>query len=254
MIATGTIQLLKDHHYTPSIGLQYLREAVAEFHAQVIGEPVDPTNVGITPGAQSGVFAAAQCVLDPGDEVIGFDPIYVTYIDALEARGARVIILPAFPEDGFLPDPDRIRSAVSPKTKAIMLNTPNNPTGVVYPRTTLEAPASICVEHDLWLISDEVYCTMCYETPHLSPRLLADMAERTIGVYSLSKSHAMTGFRMGWMVGSEAVIRAAGDFKGSMMFGSSPFTHDAAYEALTSAGDGIEAVRDRYRHRRDLLL
>ncbi|MBM85512.1 MAG: arginine--pyruvate aminotransferase AruH [Rhodospirillaceae bacterium] len=242
-----------NHHYTPSIGFQYLREAVAEFHARVIGEVVGPANVAITPGAQSGVFAAAQCLLDPGDEVLGFDPMYVTYMDALEARGARVIILPLFAEDGFLPDPDRIRAAVSSRTKAIMLNTPNNPTGVVYPRETLEALASICVEHDLWLISDEVYCTMCFDTPHLSPRLLEDMAERTIGVYSLSKSHAMTGFRMGWMVGSEPVIQAAGDVMGSMMFGTAPFIQDAANAALTSAVDVVDMVRDRYRQRRDLI-
>ena len=122
-----------------------------------------------------------------------------------------------------------------------------------YPRETLEGLAEICREHDLWMISDEVYCTMCYEQPHLSPRLLDGMAERTISVYSLSKSHAMTGFRMGWMVASEAVINAADDVMSSMMFGTAPFIQDAALTALTDALDTVDNVRALYRHRRDLI-
>jgi len=254
-IVDATVSSLKagNHHYTPSIGFQYLREAAAAFHAKVNGDSIGPENVGITPGAQSGVFTAAQCVLDPGDEVIGFDPMYVTYLGALQARGATVVMVPLRPENGFLPDPEKVRAAVTTRTKAIMLNTPNNPTGAVYPRETLEALARICIEHDLWMISDEVYCTMCYETPHLSPRLIDGMAERTIGVYSLSKSHAMTGFRMGWMVGSKEVIAAADDVMGSMMFGAPPFIQDAAHTALTDAADVVDHVRELYRHRRDLI-
>jgi len=254
-IVEATVASLRagNHHYTRSIGIQPLRAAAAAFHGTVIGETVGPENVAITPGAQCGVFTAAQCVLDPGDEVIAFDPMYVTYLGALEARGARVVQVPLLPEDQFLPDPDRVRAALTGRTKAIMINTPNNPTGVIYPRETLEALALICRERDLWMISDEVYCTMCYERSHLSPRLLDGMAERTISLYSLSKSHAMTGFRMGWMVASENVIAAADDVVSSMMFGSPPFIQDAAHTALTSAVDTVETIRERYHHRRDLI-
>jgi aspartate/methionine/tyrosine aminotransferase len=179
--------------------------------------------------------------------------MYVTYLGALEARGARVILVPLSPEDGFLPDMDRVRAALSDRTKAIMLNTPNNPTGAVYPRETLEALAAICLELDLWMISDEVYCTMCYEHQHMSPRMLDGMADRTISVYSLSKSHAMTGFRMGWMVASKEVIDAADDVVSSMMFGTAPFIQHAALTALTDALDTVDTIRERYRHRRDLI-
>jgi aspartate/methionine/tyrosine aminotransferase len=251
--ATVTSLRAGNHHYTPSTGIQSLRSAVAAFHGGVIGESIRPENVVITPGAQCGVFTAAQCVLDPGDEVIAFDPMYVTYRGALEARGAKVVQVPLLPEDQFLPDPDRVRAALTGRTKAIMINTPNNPTGAVYPRETLDALAFICRESDLWMISDEVYCTMCYERPHLSPRLLEGMAERTISVYSLSKSHAMTGFRMGWMVASEQVTAAADDVVSSMMFGTPPFIQDAAHMALTSAVDTVETIRERYRRRRDLI-
>jgi arginine:pyruvate transaminase len=254
-IVEATVASLRagNHHYTPSIGTQSLRAAAAAFHGTVIGEAVRPENVVITPGAQCGVFTAAQCVLDPGDEVIAFDPMYVTYRGALEARGAKVVQVPLLPEDQFLPDPDLVRAALTGRTKAIMINTPNNPTGVIYPRETLEALALICRERDLWMISDEVYCTMCYERSHLSPRLLDGMAERTVSLYSLSKSHAMTGFRMGWMVASENVIAAADDVVSSMMFGTPPFIQDAAHTALTSVLDTVETIRARYHHRRDLI-
>jgi arginine:pyruvate transaminase len=242
-----------NHHYTPSIGFPALREAAAGFHGTVVGETVGVQNVAIVPGAQCGVFAAAQCVLDPGDEVIAFDPMYVTYLGALSARGARVVQVPVLPEDNFLPDPDRVRAALSNRTKAIMVNTPNNPTGVIYPRKTLEALAEICIEHDLWMISDEVYCTMCFEQQHLSPRMLDGMAERTISTYSLSKSHAMTGFRMGWVVASKEAIGAVDDVMSSMMFGTAPFIQHAALSALTDARDTVDTIRDRYRHRRDLI-
>ncbi|MDA9975712.1 pyridoxal phosphate-dependent aminotransferase [Alphaproteobacteria bacterium] len=237
----------------PSIGTEPLREAAAAFHGTVIGETVGVENVAIVPGAQCGVFTAAQCVLEPGDEVIAFDPMYVTYFGALEARGAKVILVPLSPEDGFLPDMGRVRAALSDRTKAIMLNTPNNPTGAVYPKATLEALAAIFLDRDLWMISDEVYCTMCFELQHLSPRMLVGMAERTISVYSLSKSHAMTGFRMGWMVASKEVIDAADDVVSSMMFGTAPFIQHAALTALTDALDTVDTIRERYRHRRDLI-
>jgi aspartate/methionine/tyrosine aminotransferase len=254
-IVEATIASLKagNHHYTPSIGFQPLRDAAAAFHGKVIGEAVDSSNVAIVPGTQCGVFAAAQCVLDPGDEVIAFDPIYVTYLGALRARGAKVVQVPLLPEDGFLPDPAKVRAVLSPRTKAIMVNTPNNPTGAVYPSEALEALADICRERDLWMISDEVYCTMTFEQPHVSPRMLDDMADRVISVYSLSKSHAMTGFRMGWMVGSEAVIDAVDGVMGSMMFGTPPFVQHAALTALTDAVDTVATIRDLYRKRRDLI-
>jgi arginine:pyruvate transaminase len=254
-IVAATIASLQagNHHYTPSIGFQPLREAAAAFHGTVIGEAVGAENVAIVPGAQCGVFAAAQCVLDPGDEVIAFDPMYVTYLGALRARGAKVVQVPLSPEDGFLPDPAKVRAALSPRTKAIMVNTPNNPTGAVYPRETLEALAEICRERDLWMISDEVYCTMTFERPHLSPRLLDGMADRVISVYSLSKSHAMTGFRMGWIVASAEAITAVDGVMGSMMFGAPPFVQHAAITALTDAVDTVGTIRELYRHRRDLV-
>lgn len=239
------------HHYTPSIGLMPLREKVAAFHSRRMGEEIGADRVAVLPGAQSGVFASGLATLNPGDHVIGFDPMYVTYFGALIARGATLSQVPLHPENGFLPDPAEIRAALRPETRAIIINSPNNPTGAIWPRATLEAIAEICRERDLWLLSDEVYCTMTYEQPHLSPRLLDGMKERTLATYSFSKSHAMTGWRLGWVVAEPDTIEAMELIMGSMMFGTPPFIQDAAITALGEAEDTVDTIRDLYRHRRD---
>ncbi|UUX51820.1 pyridoxal phosphate-dependent aminotransferase [Nisaea acidiphila] len=239
------------HHYTPSIGLVPLREKIAAFHSKRVGEPVGPENVAVVPGAQCGVFTAGLAVLDPGDHVIAFDPMYVTYYGALIARGATLSQVPLHPENDFLPDMEEVRAALRPETRAMVINSPNNPTGAVWPKETMEVIADFCREHDLWLISDEVYCTMTYEQPHHCPRLIEGMKDRTMSVYSFSKSHAMTGWRLGWVVADPKSIEAIEMVMGSMLFGSPPFVQEAAMTALDAAEDTVDSIRELYRHRRD---
>lgn len=252
-IVATAVQALQEgqHHYTASIGLMPLREKLAEYHSARMGEKVTAENIAVVPGAQCGVFCAGLATLDPGDHVIAFDPMYVTYAGALIARGATLTQVPLHPENGFLPDIADVRAALRPETKAMVINSPNNPTGAVWPREILDALAAICREHDLWLISDEVYCTMTYEKPHVCARLLEDMKDRTLSLYSFSKGHAMTGWRLGWIVADPATIRAIGQIMGVMMFGSPPFIQAAAMTALTEAVDTTDRIRALYRHRRD---
>lgn len=252
-IVESAIQALRDgqHHYTASIGLMPLREKLAEFHTQRMGEPVTAENVAVVPGAQCGVFTAGLATLNPGDHVIAFDPMYVTYAGALIARGATFTQVPLHPENGFRPDIADVRAALRPETKAMVINSPNNPTGAVWPKETMESIAAFCKEHDLWLISDEVYCTMTYEQPHHCPRLIEGMKDRTMSVYSFSKSHAMTGWRLGWVVADPKSIEAIEMVMGSMLFGSPPFVQDAAMTALEEAEDTVDSIRELYRHRRD---
>ncbi|MEC7121709.1 MAG: pyridoxal phosphate-dependent aminotransferase, partial [Pseudomonadota bacterium] len=176
------------HHYTPNLGEPATRQAAVDFHQRAIGEAITPDHVAIVPGAQAGAFTAAMAVLDAGDEVICFDPMYVTYAGVIMAPGAVMRFVPLRPENGFQPDPAEVRRAVGPRTRAIMLNSPHNPTGAVIPRAVLAALGDIAVAHDLWLISDEVYCTMTFERPHVSPRLVDGLRERTLSIYSLSKA------------------------------------------------------------------
>mmetsp|Transcript_17163 Transcript_17163/g.69048 ORF Transcript_17163/g.69048 Transcript_17163/m.69048 type:complete len:441 (-) Transcript_17163:219-1541(-) len=246
------------HHYTPCLGLPQLREAIAAYHVKAVGEEdsITAKNVAVTPGAQSALFTAALATLNPGDHVIAFDPMYVTYAGALRARGAVFSQVPLRPEDGFLPREADVRAAVSTTTKAMFVNTPHNPTGVVWPRETLEMLARICIEHDLWLISDEVYYSMTLDSnkEHVSPRtVLPGMADRTIATYSFSKGHAMTGWRLGWVVASEDIISAYYEVMKSKCFGQPPFTQRAALTALGDALDTVATIRDTYRARRDRI-
>ena len=241
------------HHYTPNLGEPATRQAAVDFHQRAIGEAVTPDHVAIVPGAQAGAFTAAMAVLDAGDEVICFDPMYVTYAGVIMAPGAVMRFVPLRPENGFQPDPAEVRRAVGPRTRAIMLNSPHNPTGAVIPRAVLAALGDIAVAHDLWLISDEVYCTMTFERPHVSPRLIDGLRERTLSIYSLSKAFAMTGWRMGWVVAEPAVVDRLDFVLGSMLFGTPPFSQDALVAAIATAFDETSRIRDLYRRRRDVI-
>ena len=252
-IVETAVTALRDgqHHYTPGIGIVPLREKIAAYHSATIGEPVAAENVAVISGAQCGIFTAGLITLNPGDHVVAFDPMYVTYRGALAARGVTLSQVPLHPENAFRPDIADVRAAILPETKAMLINSPNNPTGAVWPKKTLEELAVICRENDLWLISDEVYYSMTFGKPHVCPRTLADMKNRTISVYSLSKSHAMTGWRLGWIVADPDTIKAAEQVMGAMLFGSPPFIQAAAITALEEAVDTVDRIRDLYKHRRD---
>lgn len=241
------------HHYAGPIGIPELRQAITGYHKDVIGEEIKAENVAVLPGAQNGVFTAAMTVLNPGDEIITFDPMYITYAGAFLARHAIMKPVPLRPENNFQPDPAEVAAAITPKTRAIMVNSPTNPTGAVFTREVLEAMAKMCIEHDLWMISDEVYSTLTFEREHISPRRIDGMAERTISIYSLSKSHAMTGWRLGWIVASEEAIRMVEPVTSSMLFGTATFLQDAMLTAVGSAAHVKDDIRDIYRKRRDTI-
>ena len=242
------------HHYTPAAGEDHYREAIARRHTRDTGQAVSAANVVVLPGAQCGLFAAAMCVLGPGDEAIVPEPMYASYFKTMVASGADVKMVPLRPENGFHLDPEDVRRAVTPRTRAILLNTPHNPTGAVLGRDALEEIAAICIAGDIWLLSDEVYAVLTYDgLPHVSPCSLPGMAERTVTINSMSKSHAMTGWRMGWVVAPEALAGRLTDMAGCMLFGSPPFIQDAAAFALEQENGDIEAMRQLYLRRRDLV-
>jgi arginine:pyruvate transaminase len=179
--------------------------------------------------------------------------MYVTYPATVAATGATLVKVPLLAERGFHLDLDALAAAVTPRTRAILVNSPHNPTGAVMTRPELEAVARLCRRHDLWLISDEVYATLLYDGEHVSPASLPGMADRTATVSSLSKSHAMTGWRVGWLIGPAALIEHAANLALSMLYGSPPFIQDAATVALTQDGADAGAMLDRFRRRRDAV-
>lgn len=240
-------------HYTPLLGEEPLREAIASFHTELTGQSVTSENVIVTVGAQCGLYVAAMCTLEPGDEVIVFDPTYSTYGYLLGASGAKMIYVSLKPDRHFQVDPNDVAAAITGQTKALFLNTPHNPTGAMIHTEEMKQLVELCKQHDLWMITDEVYGTFAFEQPHISPASFPDMAERTIVISSLSKSHAMTGWRLGWAVGPTEAIRHMGNLSAGMLFGLPPFIQDAGVHALTKCMTDVDAMRTHYKARRDLV-
>lgn len=246
--------LLAGHtHYAEVRGKRALRESIAKRHRQRSGQPVDADQVVVLAGAQCALFSVAQCVLNPGDEVIVAEPMYVTYEAVFGACGAVVIPVPVRSENGFRVLPEDVAARITPRTRALALNSPHNPSGASLPRTTWQALAELCIAHDLWLISDEVYSELLFEGEHVSPASLPGMAERTATLNSLSKSHAMTGWRVGWVVAPPSLAGHLENLALCMLYGSPDFIQDAAVVALETQLPELEAMRQAYRQRRDLV-
>lgn len=242
--------------YASVPGTASLRDAVAARVQARTGVATTRANVLITPGGQSGLFAAHLACCDAGDTAAYIDPAYVTYPGVLRALGLVPLAIGTLPEDGFLPQPEAMTRALqgAHRPRSLLVNSPNNPTGGVYDRTTLEGVARVAVAHDLWLISDEVYDTQVWTGAHISPRSLPDMAQRTLVIGSMSKSHAMTGSRIGWIVGPEAAIARMADLATHTTYGVPGFVQDAAEFALAQGAAFEAEIAAPFARRRKLAL
>ncbi|WP_157016124.1 pyridoxal phosphate-dependent aminotransferase [Mesorhizobium xinjiangense] len=241
------------HHYTQLPGVPRLRKAMASVSTQCTGVATAADEILATPGGQLALYAAVQGVLDPGDHAIVVAPYYATYPGTFRAAGADFSVVEARADNGFQPAADDIAAALRPNTKAILINTPNNPTGAIYTRDTLEAIAEICRTGDLWLLSDEVYWTITGEAEHLSPRALPGMAERTLVINSMSKSHGMTGWRIGWLTGPADFITQLINLNLVTTYGLTDFVSRAATQALEKAY-GVAEIAARYDARRSAFM
>ncbi len=235
--------------YASVPGTPDLRRAVAERVQDRTGIPTGPDNVVITPGGQAALFAAHAAVCDQGDRALFIDPYYATYPGTLRGVGAEAVPVAARAENGFQPRAADI-AAAAPGARSLLVNTPNNPTGVVYTPETLEGIARVCRDHDLWLISDEVYDTQVWQGQHISPRALPGMTARTLVVGSMSKSHAMTGSRVGWIVGPQDAVAHLINLSTHTTYGVPGFIQDAALFALRQGAALEERVAAPFRRRR----
>jgi arginine:pyruvate transaminase len=254
-VLDATIAALRQNrtHYSPIIGYPQVREAIAARVARRSGRPCSADNVVLTPGTQGGLYCALQCLAGPGDEVILPEPIYGPYYGVIGASGAGMVNVTLCAERGFHPDLDRIAAAVTPKTRVVWINSPHNPSGAVFTAEEVAGIAEICRRHDLWLVSDEVYEDLAFARPHTSAWSLPDMAERTVVVSSLSKSHAMAGFRFGWVIGPPALSQHLFDLLLAMYFGGPAFIQDGALAALADDLPEAAALRETYRRRARML-
>jgi len=239
-----------DTHYTAATGRESLRAAIAEQHRIRSGQPVDATNVIFLSGAQNALFAASLCVAGPGDEVIAFEPLYPTYPAAIEVSGARMVRAPA--ADGFRVAPESLEALITPRTRALFFATPNNPSGVILSDTDLAVIGESARRHALWVIVDEVYAGLA--PGGRVPSLAAVLPDQVVTVSSLSKSHAMPGWRAGWMVGPPALISHVESLAICMLYGLPGFIQEAALTALQVAPAAESRMREFCAHRREVLL
>ncbi len=241
-------------HYAPIAGEPALREAIAAHAARRYGTRVTTAQVVVFPGAQCALFSTLQCLAGPGDEVILLEPIYATYEAVVGATGATSVPVSLRADDGFTLQLELVEAAITARTRVLLLNTPNNPSGLVLGAGDVAALAALCARRGVWLVSDEVYGELTFGAPHVSPASSTLIAERLVVVNSLSKSHAMTGWRIGWAIGPADLAAHLTAFAQAQLFGSPPFVQDAAVAALTGPQDICESLRASYRQRRDALL
>lgn len=241
-------------HYTPIVGEMALRGAIAERATRRYGRLTTADQVVVFPGAQCALFSAMQCLAGPGDEVLLLEPIYATYEAVVGATGATPVAVSVRRGDHFALDVDGLERAFSPRTRVVLLNTPNNPSGFVLDAADVTRLAGLCERRGAWLVSDEVYAELAFDKPHVSPASVAALTDRLVVVDSLSKSHAMTGWRVGWAIGPRDLAQHLGALAQAELFGSPPFVQDAAVAALTGPQEICSTLRVMYRQRRDALL
>lgn len=238
-------------HYSPGMGELHLREVIADIETQASGKTTTPDEVIIFPGATNAIFTTLSCLLDSDDELVITEPAYVGYQGIFHAVGSKVVTVPTTPASGFSLDVQSIEQAVSEKTNAILINTPGNPTGNIVPAEQLRELASFCFDKNIWLVCDEVYSMITFDQRHVSARKAADRLDNVIVVDGLSKSHAMTGWRLGWAVAQTSVIERLLGFTSATVFGCSQFIQDAAAFALQNDAEYILEITQEYKKRRD---
>jgi N-succinyldiaminopimelate aminotransferase len=243
----------RGNQYPPGPGIPELRQAVAAHQKRFYGLDFDPdTQVLVTAGATEGIAAALIALLEPGDEAIAFEPYYDSYAASVAMAGAARVPVTLRPPD-FRPDIDALRAAITSRTRLILLNTPHNPTGVVFTPDELAQIAELACSHDLLVVSDEVYEHMVYEGSHLPIVSLPGMSERTVTISSAAKMFSFTGWKIGWVTGSPELVAAVRTVKQFLTYVSGgPFQYAVA-EALALPDDFYASISADLRVKRDFF-
>ena len=255
-VVQAAIQALEsgDTHYPPSRGTVAMRKAVAAKMERDYGLKVDPaTQVLVSPGAKFLLYAALRALVNPGDEVIVFEPYWVSYVPMVIMAGATPVTVSLDAASGFAITEDVARY-ITPKTKVMMVNSPNNPSGHVLSAAEAETVRKLVLENDLYLISDEIYEKLIFEGEHINLASLPDMAERTLTINGHSKAYAMTGWRLGWAAGPADVIGLMAKLQSQTVTSAASFTMAAGAEALNGPQDAVEEMRLAYKARRDFMV
>jgi aspartate aminotransferase len=238
-------------HYGPTQGLPELREAIAEHISATRGIKVGPQHVCVTPGGKPIIFFPMLALLEPGDEVIYPDPGFPIYQSMIQVSGATPVPIPLLESNGFSLDLDMLRDRLSAKTKMLVLNSPQNPTGGVIPPGDIRAIAELVRDRDLMVLSDEIYCRICYGDAPFSIASIPGMLEKTIILDGFSKTYAMTGWRMGYGVMPEWLVDAVNKLMVNSNSCTASFTQRAGIAALRGPQDEVTRMVAEFRRRRD---
>ncbi len=240
-------------HYAPGRGELVLRQTIADIEQRASGKICAPDHVVIFPGATNAIYSVLACLLNPGDDVLVLEPMYVGYRGIFKALDLNPVGIPLDVDNGFALDAERVKAAVNARTRVVFLNTPGNPSGNIIPEPVLRELAAFCLERGIWLVCDEVYSMITFEESHVSLRRAAEQLDNVIIIDGMSKSHAMTGWRVGWTVAGQPVSDRLLEFTSSTIFGCCQFVQDAAAHALSNDEEYINGVREEYRQRRNYV-
>lgn len=254
--AFTAIQNGATHYPSPMKGIPAALAAVAAKMARDYGLDIDPMQqVIVTPGGKWALYLALSAILNPGDEVIILEPYWVSYPPMVTLTGGAPVPVSLPADDNFRVTANLLRTAVSPKTKALMVNNPCNPTGRVLTQAEIDAIVEVSTEADLYVVADEIYEKLVFDgRSHISLAAQPGMAERTLTVNGLTKAYAMTGWRMGWLVASPPIIKLATKLNGQSVSCAATFTMHALAAALNGPQDAVAAMRDAYQQRRDFMV
>lgn len=257
-IQDAAIQALRNGHthYTPPAGIPELRAAIARLYTEQHRLATTAEQVIVSNGAKHSIHNALMAVCGPGDEVIIPAPYWVSYADLVKLTGATPVVLDCPESQGFKLTPEQFRAAVTPRSKLLMINSPSNPTGAVYTQAELEALADAVLGTDVGVLSDEIYEHLCYgdARPTCFASLRPELAARTITVSGVSKSYAMTGWRIGWAIAAVPIAKFMGDLQSQETSNPGSISQYAALEAINGPQDSVRAMHAEFAKRRDYVL
>ncbi|HWD12925.1 pyridoxal phosphate-dependent aminotransferase [Pseudochrobactrum sp. sp1633] len=239
--------------YTSGRGEPSILAALSDKYSKRTGRPINTQQILCFPGTQSALAVAMLGLAEEGDEVITTNPCYATYEGVIRATGATPVYVPVSEANGFRLQAADLEKAITPRSRVLLLNSPHNPTGAMLSREEIVAIGEVCRKHNLWIISDEVYELLVFEGEFASPLDLPELAERTVVVASISKSHSAPGFRSGWCVGPEEFTTRLLPLSESLLFGVQPFIADMTAYALNRPATAAKQMLDNFYHRAQMI-
>ena len=245
-----------DTKYTPSVGTVDLRKAICQRLKEDCGVDYEPAQIAASNGAKTCVYAALRALVNPGDEVILPAPYWVSYIELIQMVGGVPVVVEATEAEHFKITPEKLAAAITPNTKCMILNNPSNPTGMMYDRQELEAIAKVCVEKDIYVISDEIYYRLAYDGREFTSlaAISPEIKERTLIVNGVSKSYAMTGWRIGYVAAPAPIAKVIGNYLGHCTGNPCTISQKASAVALSASQESVDQMKAAFEERRNYMV